>query len=148
MELGLSLGEAPTPFSFLDHKTQKNNMANNKKDQLGFCMALGNAFRSDQEKRDQVEDHDHNYDHHDDDGDDHEIIRRSRKVSAADPGVPIQLDLLPSVPVPRSHMITSSQFRFPWLSDNCNNRQPFYFLFLYSFSMTYTIYLVSGKLIT
>lgn len=127
MELGLSLGEAPTPFSFLD-KTQKMTTANNNKKAVGFCMALGNVFGSsssssseEDQKREQLDD---DQDH------DHDLTRRTGfKDSSADPvDVPIQLDLLPSVPVPRSH-ISSSPFRFPWLTHNCNNRRLFFFSF-------------------
>lgn len=88
MELALSLGDAPKPFSFLDKTPKMSN-----KD-LGFCMGLGSSSggRSD-EKTDSR------------DGE--------RRVSS-DP--PLQLDLLPFSPVPRSQPPT--QLRFPWLTDN------------------------------
>lgn len=110
MELALSLGDTPTPFSFLD-KAQKITL--NNKAELGFCMALGSSFgsRSSSSSEDQKkdhDDHDHRHHHHQ---------RSSRPVSSSsDLQVPLQLDLLPSAPVPRSQ--TTSQFRFPWLTDN------------------------------
>ncbi|KAH7512373.1 hypothetical protein FEM48_Zijuj12G0084100 [Ziziphus jujuba var. spinosa] len=67
-------------------------------------MALGNNFsekRSD-EKKDSRNGEDFN------------------RTPSAEP--PVQLDLLPSVPVPRAH--TSSQFRFPWLADNMVVSEP------------------------
>ncbi|XP_050381070.1 homeobox-leucine zipper protein HAT14 [Argentina anserina] len=63
---------------------------------LGFCMALGGREGYDQED---------------------ESSRRRRRVSS-DP--PIQLNLLPSAPV----MKTSSQLRFPWLTDNLAVSEP------------------------
>lgn len=92
MELALSLGDTPKPFSFLDKPT---NLAT--KDPPGLCIARGGpsfgAGKALEEKRD-------------DDG------RRG----SSDP--PLQLDLLPFTPVPRSH--PSSQLRIPWLSEACN----------------------------
>lgn len=99
MELALSLGDTPKPFTFLD----KNPKIMSNKD-IGFCMALGSAFsgRSD-EKREIRE------------GDDRrEVIRDGR--DSSDP--PVQLDLLPFSPVPRNQ--PPAQLRFPWLADNCN----------------------------
>ncbi|XVE96128.1 hypothetical protein REPUB_Repub02eG0194700 [Reevesia pubescens] len=93
MELALSLGDPSKPFSFLD-KTPKLS----SKD-IGFPMGLGNGFRS-QEKKDAFEGEASK------DGDDKRV--------SSDP--PLQLDLLPFSPVPRSQ--PSSQLRFPWLSDN------------------------------
>ncbi|KAM5559066.1 homeobox-leucine zipper protein HOX11 [Rosa sericea] len=94
MELALSLGDAPKQFLFLD-KTP--SMGSNK--DLGFCMALGS--RESREGYDQED----------------ESSRRRRRVSS-DP--PIQLNLLPSAPV----MKTSSQLRFPWLTDNLAVSEP------------------------
>ncbi|KAL5545445.1 hypothetical protein UlMin_005132 [Ulmus minor] len=99
MELALSLGDASTPFTFLD----KNPKIPNK--ELGFCMALGSSYGSrSEEKRDVISE--------DEDED--------KRVSS-DP-VPVQLDLLPSAPVPRRP--NSSQFRFPWLADNLVISEP------------------------
>ncbi|XP_048432324.1 homeobox-leucine zipper protein HAT14-like [Pyrus x bretschneideri] len=102
MELALSLGDASKPFLFLD-KAPK--IGSNK--DLGFCMGLGSAARSDESSREST----------------HEVYdqeegRRSRVSS--DP--PLQLNLLPSAPVPRSH--ASSQLRFPWLTDNLAVSEP------------------------
>lgn len=92
MELALSLGhDASTPFTFLD-KTPK--IAN--KD-LGFRMVLGSSFSAtrSEEKKEAREGQD-------------------ERRTSSDP--PVQLDLLPLVPVPRTQ--TASQFRFPWLANN------------------------------
>ncbi|KAM1184764.1 hypothetical protein PS2_013839 [Malus domestica] len=102
MELALSLGDASKPFLFLD-KAPK--IGSNK--DLGFCMGLGSAARSDESSREST----------------HEVYdqeegRRSRVSS--DP--PLQLNLLPSAPVPRSR--ASSQLSFPWLTDNLAVSEP------------------------
>ncbi|XVF07389.1 hypothetical protein REPUB_Repub06bG0134700 [Reevesia pubescens] len=97
MELALSLGDPSKPFSFLD-KTPKLS----SKD-LGFCMGLGNGFRS-QEKGYAFEGESRG--EASKDGDDKRVF--------SDP--PLQLDLLPFSPVPRTQ--PSSQLRFPWLTDN------------------------------
>ncbi|XWS59268.1 hypothetical protein CRYUN_Cryun08bG0106800 [Craigia yunnanensis] len=96
MELALSLGYPSKPFSFLD-KTPKLS----SKD-LGFCMGLGNGFRS-QEKGDAFEGESRREASRD--GDDKRV--------SSDP--PLQLDLLPFSPVPRTQ--PSSHLRFPWLTD-------------------------------
>ena len=96
MELALSLGDPSKPFSFLD-KTPKLS----SKD-LGFCMGLGNGFGS-QEKGDAFEGESRGASK---DGDD-------KRVSS---DLPLQLDLLPFSPVPRTQ--PSSQLRLPWLTDN------------------------------
>ncbi|KAB2608094.1 homeobox-leucine zipper protein HOX11-like [Pyrus ussuriensis x Pyrus communis] len=103
MELALSLGDASKTFLFLD-KAPK--IGSNK--DLGFCMGLGSAARSDESSREST----------------HEVYdqeegRRRSRVSS-DP--PLQLNLLPSAPVPRSH--ASSQLRFPWLTDNLAVSEP------------------------
>ncbi|PON38600.1 Octamer-binding transcription factor [Trema orientale] len=116
MELALSLGDTSTPFSFLD-KAQK--MTLNNKAELGFCMALGSSLsttsRSSSSSEDRKKDH---HDHHRD------LIRSTRKASSSSDlvQVPLQLDLLPSAPVPRSQ--TGSQLRFPWLTDNLVISEP------------------------
>ncbi|KAF3442657.1 hypothetical protein FNV43_RR16573 [Rhamnella rubrinervis] len=98
MELALSLGhDASTPFTFLD-KTPK--IAN--KD-LGFRMALGSSFSAARS----------------------EEIKEARggqdnRRTSSDP--PVQLDLLPLVPVPRTQ--TALQFRLPWLTDNMVLSEP------------------------
>ncbi|XVE75737.1 hypothetical protein DITRI_Ditri12bG0116800 [Diplodiscus trichospermus] len=97
MELALSLGDPSKPFSFLD----KNPNLSSK--DLGFCMGLGNGFRS-QEKGDSFEGG--NRGETSKGGDDKRV--------SSDP--PLQLDLLPFSPVPRTQ--PSSQLRFPWLTDN------------------------------
>ncbi|KAF5474035.1 hypothetical protein F2P56_005976 [Juglans regia] len=101
MELALSLGDAPKPFAFLDKTTKMSNSGTT----LGFCMGVGSGFsgRSD-EKRDTREI-----------GDRREVIRgEGDKKISSDP--PVQLDLLPFSPVPRSQ--PPAQLRFPWLTDN------------------------------
>ncbi|KAF8403922.1 hypothetical protein HHK36_012028 [Tetracentron sinense] len=96
MELGLSLGDASNPFAFLEKTTQK---INNKK--LGFCMGLGVGFNGREENGDDGEEGIR-------DGDE----SQKKKVSA---DMPVQLDLLPLVPVPRN---PRSQLGFPWPTEN------------------------------
>ncbi|OMO62974.1 hypothetical protein CCACVL1_22553 [Corchorus capsularis] len=106
MELALSLGDPSKPFSFLD-KTPKLT----SKD-LGFCMGLGNGFRSQEKGKDgfEVESKAGGGDQQQQqgfkDGDDQKRV-------SSDP--PLQLDLLPFSPVPRTQ---PPQLRFPWLTDN------------------------------
>lgn len=103
MELALSLGhDASTPFTFLDKTPKISN------EDLGFCMALGSSFSAtrSEEKKEAREGQD-------------------KRRTSSDP--PVQLDLLPLVPVPRSQ--TASQFRFPWLTDNSNSPFPSAYLF-------------------
>ncbi|XP_071909170.1 homeobox-leucine zipper protein HAT14 isoform X1 [Coffea arabica] len=93
MELALSLGDTPKPFTFLD-KAQK--VVNRD---LGFCMGLGKGAA--------------------DRGGDHQS-RNSRESDgerrgSSDP--PVQLDLLPFSPVPRSQT-SSSQLSFSWLTQH------------------------------
>jgi homeobox-leucine zipper protein len=120
MELALSLGDSPKPYAFLDKTTKISN-----KD-LGFCMGLGSGSggRSDEKT-----------DSRDGEGRRREVIRdegERRRVSS-DP--PLQLELLPFSPVPRSQPPT--QLRFPWLTDNCKYPLPpphinaFFFLFFF-----------------
>lgn len=104
MELALSLGDAPKPFTFLD-KTPK--VVSNK--DLGFCMGLGSGSGGSSDDKTVSREGDGR----------REVIRDEggeRRVSS-DP--PVQLELLPFSPVPRSHPPT--QLRFPWLTDNCND---------------------------
>lgn len=107
MELALSLGDASTPFTFLDHKTNASKMSN--KD-LGFCMALGSSFVATrpEERKEQARE------------DQGERRTTTATTTSADHHQPVQLDLLPLVPVPRCHQTNTSQFRFPWLTDNSN----------------------------
>ncbi|KAL2464737.1 Homeobox-leucine zipper protein HAT14 [Forsythia ovata] len=90
MELGLSLGDTPKRFSFLS-KSQKIP----GEEDLGFCMALGMNGEDEIRKKETRND-------------------GKRKGSSSD--LPLQLDLLPFSPVPRSQ--TSSNLRFPWLTQN------------------------------
>ena len=158
MELGLSLGDqSTTPFSFLDKPTQT---VKKKKKELGFCMALGRSDDDhDHQKKREVVDQDDDDDDDDQDLDDQERLIRSRRsrVCDSDPDdiiidhnnihVPLQLDLLPSVPVPRGHM-TTSQFRFPWLTDNCKY-QYLYFFFPFPYIIIGTVYIFvnPGKIV-
>ncbi|KAJ7971431.1 Homeobox associated leucine zipper protein [Quillaja saponaria] len=97
MELALSLGDTPKPFSFLDKATKMPN-----KD-LGFCIALGNGLSKEMKN-------------HSGSSSSHENERSSLRVSSSDP--PLQLDLLPFSPVPRTQQPPPpSQLRIPWLSD-------------------------------
>lgn len=112
MELGLSLGGDATnsnnkpigSSSFLISKPSSSSslMA------LGFCVGLGSGLGSvhDGEGRD-LRDEDEDIDDDDDDV----------KTGFSGLDRPIQLDLLPLAPVPRS---SSSHLPFPWLSHHCN----------------------------
>lgn len=89
MELGLSLGVTQKPFSFLD-KPQK--IVN--KDVVGFC--LGPEKRSGGENKSESS------------------SDEDEKRGSSDP--PLQLDLLPFSPVPRTHT-SPAPLSFSWLTD-------------------------------
>ncbi|KAG6429037.1 hypothetical protein SASPL_107076 [Salvia splendens] len=91
MELALSLGDTPKPFSFLE-KPQKIH----SKD-LGFCMSTGKVSSDGGEKSNKSDE-----------------SRFSDGPISSDP--PVQLDLLPFSPVQRSHP-SSNKLPFPWLKD-------------------------------
>ncbi|GAA0183866.1 hypothetical protein LIER_42476 [Lithospermum erythrorhizon] len=98
MELALSLGDgSPKGFPFL-HKSEKMS-SRSKDEELGFCMGLGRPSEGDNEGRKE------------------EMLLRNinEKRGSLDP--PLQLDLLPFSPVPRTQTSNSS-FGFPWLSQN------------------------------
>ncbi|XP_071721125.1 homeobox-leucine zipper protein HAT14-like [Rutidosis leptorrhynchoides] len=109
MELALSLGDTPKPFSLLEHhnKSQQQNIKN-----LGFCMALGNLEK------------DHmNFKNTMSQKDDDEIDLHRKSSSSSDPSSPptqppLQLDLLPFSPVLRSPPPPPSHRPFPWLLKN------------------------------
>ncbi|KAL2480500.1 Homeobox-leucine zipper protein HAT14 [Abeliophyllum distichum] len=88
MELALSLGETPKPFTFLD-KSQK--IVGND---LGFCMALGETSAEGKT-----------------------IGKENEGENKGSSDLPIQLDLMPFAPVPRSQT-SFNKLHFPWLTDN------------------------------
>ncbi|KAL1550041.1 homeobox-leucine zipper protein [Salvia divinorum] len=94
MELALSLGDTPKPFSFLE-KPQKIL----SKD-LGFCMTTGKVSTDGGEKSNK--------------SDDSRFSDGPIRASSSDP--PVQLDLLPFSPVQRSQP-SSNKLPFPWLKD-------------------------------
>ncbi|KAH7554266.1 hypothetical protein JRO89_XS12G0148700 [Xanthoceras sorbifolium] len=94
MELALSLGDASKPFSTFLDKSPKITSKN-----LGFCMGLETGFHGRSQER----------------GGSSSSAREDGTRVSSDP--PIQLDLLPFSPVPRTHH-SSSQLRFPWLTDH------------------------------
>ncbi|KAH6827461.1 homeobox leucine zipper protein [Perilla frutescens var. hirtella] len=94
MELALSLGDTPKPFSFLE-KSQKIL----GKD-LGFCMAAGKAS------------HDGERNHR---SDENRFSDGPTRASSSDP--PVQLDLLPFSPVQRNLQPSPTKFPFPWLTE-------------------------------
>lgn len=119
MELALSLGDAPKPFTFLDKTTKISNNG------LGFCMGVGSGFRgrSDEkidirvigDRRDQL------------------MIRGDEggdKRIPSDP--PVQLDLLPFSPVPRNQ--PPALLRLPWLTDNCNAHFALYIMRMFVYN--------------
>ncbi|WP_304949775.1 hypothetical protein [Candidatus Phytoplasma australasiaticum] len=120
MELALSLGDASIsnkPFGFLSKPSNKlSSSSSSSLMALGFCVGLahdsgsgsGSASGSvhDEDGRD-LQDED------DDEEEDEKTV-----LPGSDP--PVQLDLLPLAPVPRSsHQPSSHHLRFPWLSDHC-----------------------------
>ncbi|KAL8213796.1 hypothetical protein R6Q57_003245 [Mikania cordata] len=116
MELALSLGDTPKPFSLLDHHTRSQQQ---KMKDLGFCMGLGSSRN--------LEDHFHIKNMIDDDDDD-DIHRKidekvvsssSSEPSSPSPTPPLQLDLLPFSPVLKSPAPppSSSHRSFLWLSE-------------------------------
>lgn len=96
MELGLSLGSDPPSKAFVglssSSKARDIISTNNNNNKIGFCMALGLNSNEKQE--------------------DEETRKRNGVQTDSDP--PVQLDLLPLVPVPRS--ASSNQQR--WSSGN------------------------------
>ncbi|KAI3667489.1 hypothetical protein L6452_42552 [Arctium lappa] len=110
MELALSLGDTPKPFSILDHH---NRSQQQKMKDLGFCMGLGN--------RNNLEDiHFKNMMREKDDDGHRKTDERISSSSSPDPSPPpLQLDLLPFSPVLRSPPPPPPSHRcFPWLSKN------------------------------
>ncbi|KAI3868114.1 hypothetical protein MKX03_035330 [Papaver bracteatum] len=107
MELGLSLGDTSRPFGCSTDKNRSKMMKNNKG--LGFCMALGVGYNGREEDEEEEGDDEKSSDEQRTDNDNNDS---GRKVSSADP---IQLNLLPLVPV------TRNQTGFPWSSENGNS---------------------------
>ncbi|KAL0383776.1 UNVERIFIED_CONTAM: Homeobox-leucine zipper protein HAT14 [Sesamum calycinum] len=100
MELALSLGDTPKPFSLLE-KSQKIL----GKD-LGFCMGMA-VGKSDAESNTRCKETTAGLLFSADDD-------QRRSDSSSDP--PVQLDLLPFSPVHRTHP-SSHKFPFPWLTE-------------------------------
>ncbi|XP_042513863.1 homeobox-leucine zipper protein HOX11 [Macadamia integrifolia] len=118
MELVLSLGEASKPFPFVEKTTARMNINPG----LGFCMALG-VVGVNGGDADDGEDDERGGSR---DGEERKRKRegeeREERRVSADP--PLQLDLLPLVPVPRnppSSSSSSSQMGFPWQTANGNH---------------------------
>lgn len=126
MELGLSLGETPKPFGFLEKPRDPviNANTNSNKGSAGFCMALSIGPSSspggENDQQSQAEA---------DDEQERVVLRQKRQQQqqqqqggggggevgndqspSTDPPV-VQLDLLPRTPVPRTH-------GFPWISSH------------------------------
>lgn len=99
MELALSLGDSPKPFTFLD-KTSKIS----SKD-LGFCMGLGGGFNGRSDEKTETRENE---------GRRGVSREEAERRLSSDP--PVQLELLPFSPVPRNQ--PPAQLRFPWLTDN------------------------------
>lgn len=98
MELGLSLGDAPKPFRFVEKQPQvpPPQRVLSRPD-LGFCvdLSIGRPFVGEKE-------------------DDEEKPNQREDESDANEDPPIQLDLLPHNPVPRN--LTNPYQGFPWPS--------------------------------
>lgn len=122
MELGLSLGETPKPFRFLEKPRDPviNANSNGNKGSAGFCMALSIGPSSspggENDRPSQAEA---------DDEQERVVLRQQQQQQqgcggggdvgndqspCTDPPV-VQLDLLPRTPVPRTH-------GFPWISSH------------------------------
>ncbi|XP_022151367.1 homeobox-leucine zipper protein HOX11 isoform X2 [Momordica charantia] len=133
MELALSLGDTPTnnnkPFGFLSKPSKLSSSSSASPFMaLGFCVGLardsasasasgsgsGSASIHDDQGREVREEDDDEEEDEEDDDDERIILPGSG--SGSDP--PVQLDLLPPAPVPRSHHSSSSHLPFPWLSDH------------------------------
>uniref|UniRef100_A0A5B6YZ42 Putative homeobox-leucine zipper protein HOX11-like n=1 Tax=Davidia involucrata TaxID=16924 RepID=A0A5B6YZ42_DAVIN len=111
MELGLSLGDASKPFGFLSPDREVNRTSNG----LGFCMALGINSNGREEQEREIQVH-HDIDEDADDESEEALRRSSRNGDHQRVDPPVQLDLLPLAPFPRSS--PSHQQSFPWPSDN------------------------------
>lgn len=111
MELALSLGDTPKPFSMLDHH---NRSQQQKMKDFGFCMGLGSRNLEDL--------HVNNMGREKDDDGHRKTDERISSSSSSDPSPPppppLQLDLLPFSPVLRSAPPPPSHRCFPWLSNN------------------------------
>ncbi|KAG7017548.1 Homeobox-leucine zipper protein HAT14 [Cucurbita argyrosperma subsp. argyrosperma] len=110
MELALSLGDAPIsnkPFGHLSNGVSKlSSSSTSSLMALGFCVGLAHDSGSGSGSGSP------SGSVHDDD-DEEEDDNHDRKMVLSGSETPVQLDLLPSAPVPRS-----SHLRFPWLSDH------------------------------
>lgn len=127
MELALSLGDTPKPFSLLDHHTNisQSQQQQQKMKDLGFCMGLGNKtniqdlhFNTNMSSsKDKTDD------------DTYKKLNESKSSSSSsDPSPPpLQLDLLPFTPVLRSPP-QSTGLSFPWFSKN--GKKPLFFCYL------------------
>lgn len=109
MELALSLGETPKPFSLLDKVSKMPN-----KDP-SFCMALGSGFNG-KVSQEKIGNHTEDED---------------ERRGSSDP--PLQLELLPFTPVPRSQ--PKSQLRIPWLSEACKFQEFKIFLLILDYRL-------------
>nr|XP_043611065.1 homeobox-leucine zipper protein HOX11-like [Erigeron canadensis] len=111
MELALSLGDTPKPFStsnLLDHHTKNHNNNDNIIKDLGFCMGLSSANKNLQTLH---QDHIHFKN----------MLLTEEKNEKNSSSPPLQLDLLPFSPVLRSPPpppASTSHRSFPWLSKN------------------------------
>lgn len=98
MELGLSLGDAPKPFRFVDKQPQPPPPQRGlSHPDLGFCvdLSIGRPVAGEKE-------------------DDEEKPNQREDESDGNEDPPIQLDLLPHNPVPRN--LTNPYQGFPWPS--------------------------------
>ena len=95
MELGLSLGDTPKPFRFVDKQRQPQRGLS--RPDLGFCvdLSIGRTIAGDKE------------------GDEEKPNQREEE-SDGNEDPPIQLDLLPRNPVQRN--LTNPYQGFPWPS--------------------------------
>lgn len=93
MELGLSLGDAPKPFRFVEKQPPRGV----SRTDLGFCvdLSIGRPVAGETE-------------------DDEGKLNQREDESDGNEEAPVQLDLLPHSPVPRN--LTNPYQGFPWPS--------------------------------
>ncbi|KAJ8565670.1 hypothetical protein K7X08_008246 [Anisodus acutangulus] len=122
MELGLSLGDNTKSASSKSFFLSKNNITNTssdddnhqKKNGLVFCMALG-INNSSSSGRGGVQEEQNNENQEENDDDDEENTSEEGNINCTN-NTPVQLDLLPLVPVPAPHRNLPQSLH--WSSDN------------------------------
>lgn len=113
MELGLRLGEAPKPFPFMDTSTKMSKG-------FGFCLGLGVGSHAREGERGAEGERER------------QVAEGERREGRSSVDSPVQLDLLPLVPVPRyppPHLM----FSLPAENSNIPHFSPPFSPFLFGF---------------